>query len=67
MEWNGKEWNGLAEVVIVGFGGAGACAAISAADAGASVLVLEKNAEAEHLFNTVMWVGNNRINHLMMS
>jgi succinate dehydrogenase/fumarate reductase flavoprotein subunit len=31
-----------ADVVIVGFGGAGACAALEAADAGASVIVLEK-------------------------
>ncbi|PPJ27861.1 succinate dehydrogenase [Nocardia nova] len=30
------------DVVIVGFGGAGACAAIAAADAGASVLVLDR-------------------------
>lgn len=53
----GQAWDKEAEVVIVGFGGAGACAAISAADAGASVLVLEKNAEAEHLCNTVMSGG----------
>jgi len=30
------------DVVVVGFGGAGACAAIEAADAGASVLVLDR-------------------------
>ncbi|WP_330255036.1 FAD-binding protein [Nocardia sp. NBC_00565] len=30
------------DVVVVGFGGAGACAAIAAADAGASVLVLDR-------------------------
>ena len=54
---DGQAWDKEAEVVIVGFGGAGACAAISAADAGASVLVLEKNAEAEHLCNTVMSGG----------
>ena len=34
------------DVVIVGFGGAGAAAAIAAADEGAKVLLLEKLAEA---------------------
>jgi succinate dehydrogenase/fumarate reductase flavoprotein subunit len=37
--------NQEAEVVIVGYGGAGASAAITAHDAGASVLILEKNPE----------------------
>ena len=35
-------WDMEAEVVIVGYGGAGAAAAIEAHDAGASVLILEK-------------------------
>lgn len=30
------------DVIVIGFGGAGACATIEAADAGASVLVLER-------------------------
>lgn len=34
-----------ADVVIVGYGGAGACAALEAAAAGAKVLILEKNPE----------------------
>jgi 3-oxosteroid 1-dehydrogenase len=38
------KWDKEAEIVIVGFGGAGACAAIDAADAGAKVLILEKQA-----------------------
>ncbi len=38
-------WDHEADVVVVGFGGAGATAAISAAAAGAKVIVLEKNAE----------------------
>lgn len=38
----GIEWGGLYDVIVVGFGGAGAVTAITAADAGASVLVLEK-------------------------
>lgn len=52
-----EAWDKEADVVVVGFGGAGACAAIAAADAGASVILLEKNAEAEHLSNTLMSGG----------
>ena len=37
------KWDHEADVVIVGFGGAGATAAIVASAEGASVLVLEKN------------------------
>jgi 3-oxo-5alpha-steroid 4-dehydrogenase len=36
------EWDDSADVVIVGFGAAGACAAIEAASAGADVLVLDR-------------------------
>ncbi|WP_030437095.1 FAD-binding protein [Actinoplanes subtropicus] len=35
-------WDETADVVVVGFGAAGACAAIEAADAGARVLVLDR-------------------------
>ncbi|HLN76383.1 MAG TPA: FAD-binding protein [Nocardioidaceae bacterium] len=35
-------WDAEADVVIVGFGAAGACAAIEAADAGAEVMVLDR-------------------------
>ena len=38
-------WSKGADVVIVGYGGAGAAAAITAHDAGAKVIVLEKNDE----------------------
>ena len=38
-------WNKEADVIVVGFGGAGAAAAISAHEAGARVLILEKNTE----------------------
>ena len=37
-----KEWDLEADVVVVGFGCAGACAAIEAAEAGADVLVLKR-------------------------
>jgi len=38
-------WDHEAEVVIIGYGGAGAAAAIVASDAGAKVLILEKHPE----------------------
>ena len=40
--WLPERWNYEADVVIAGYGGAGAFAAISARDAGAQVLILEK-------------------------
>ncbi len=46
-----------ADVVIIGFGAAGGCAAIEAHDAGASVVVLEKQPEASHHSNTRMSGG----------
>jgi len=35
-------WHGEVDVVVVGYGGAGAAAAITAHDAGAKVLILER-------------------------
>lgn len=52
-----KKWNLEADVVILGFGGAGACAAIEAAGKGTKVLVLEKQPEAKHISNTRMSGG----------
>jgi choline dehydrogenase-like flavoprotein len=52
-----KKWNAEADVVVLGFGGAGACAAIEAAMSGAKVLVLEKQAEGKHISNTRMSGG----------
>lgn len=40
-----EKWHHEADVVVVGFGYAGACAAIAAHDAGAEVLILEKAPE----------------------
>ena len=38
-------WDHEADVVVVGYGGAGAAAALAAVNAGAKVLILEKNSE----------------------
>ena len=45
-------WDAQADVVIVGFGGAGAACAITASDAGARVLILENAPEGEEGGNT---------------
>ncbi len=41
-----ENWQMEADVVVVGFGGAGSCAAIEAVDAGASVLLFEASSAA---------------------
>lgn len=46
------EWDAEYDVVVSGFGGAGAVSAITAADAGAKVLLLEKAPEGEAGGNT---------------
>jgi succinate dehydrogenase/fumarate reductase flavoprotein subunit len=46
-----------ADVVIIGFGAAGACAAIEAHDAGARVILIEKQPEARHYSNSRMSGG----------
>ncbi len=40
-----EQWDKETEVVVVGFGGAGGCAAIEAADAGAKVMIFELASE----------------------
>jgi len=50
-------WDYEADVVIIGLGGAGASAAISAHDEGAKVLILEKQPEATHYPNSRMCGG----------
>jgi len=40
--WLPAKWDYEADVVVVGYGGAGACAAITAHDAGAQVIIMEK-------------------------
>lgn len=51
------KWDAVADVVIVGYGGAGAAAAISAADKGATVIILDKQLESEIVNNTRMSGG----------
>jgi succinate dehydrogenase/fumarate reductase flavoprotein subunit len=51
------KWDYESDVVIIGLGGAGAAAAIEAHDAGAKVLILEKQAENHHFCNTRMAGG----------
>ena len=46
-----------ADIVVVGYGGAGAACAIAAADHGASVIVLEKQPEDRHTPSTYMSGG----------
>ena len=45
------------DIVVVGYGAAGIAAAVTAHDAGARVVVLEKNPEAAHTPNTRMSGG----------
>jgi succinate dehydrogenase/fumarate reductase flavoprotein subunit len=52
-----KKWDVEADVVILGLGGAGTCAAIEAADAGARVIVLEKQPQNNLINNTRMSGG----------
>jgi len=50
--WLPEKWDREADVVVVGFGGAGAAAAITAHELGARVLMLEKAPEGEEGGNT---------------
>lgn len=50
-------WDKETDVVIVGYGGAGAAAAIAAHDNGVAVLVLEKQPKESHCTNTQMSGG----------
>src|SRR3979409_330898 len=45
------------DVIIIGFGSAGGCAAIEARDFGAEVVILEKQPEDSHYSNTRMSGG----------
>ncbi|MBI2908926.1 MAG: FAD-binding protein [Chloroflexi bacterium] len=58
---SGASWDKTAEVVVIGYGGAGAVAAITAAENGADVLILEKQVQDNHHTNTG-WSGSMFIN-----
>ncbi len=51
------QWGLTADVVVVGFGAAGAVAAITAHDKGATVLILEKQPASNHMNNSSMSAG----------
>lgn len=52
-----ERWDVETDVLVLGFGGAGAVAAVTAHDAGARVLVLEKQLAEGHTSNTQMSLG----------
>lgn len=52
-----KKWDKEADIVVVGYGGAGAVTAITARDKGSKVLILEKQSEKGHTSNTQMCLG----------
>ncbi len=54
--YDGK-WDYEFDIVVVGFGGAGGCAAVEAHDAGADVVLLEKQPADHHYSNTRMSGG----------
>jgi 3-oxosteroid 1-dehydrogenase len=51
------KWEVETDVLVVGFGGAGAVAAVTARDAGADVLIMEKQSQSKHTPNTKMSAG----------
>lgn len=57
-------WDYETDVAIIGFGGAGAISAITAADAGAEVIVLEK--QAQDTADTVNQTNSTRLSHSAM-
>jgi succinate dehydrogenase/fumarate reductase flavoprotein subunit len=59
--WIPAKWDKEADIVIVGFGGAGACAALAANERGAKVLLIEKAPEKYAGGNTNVAGGGVRI------
>lgn len=57
QEAEARAWDEETDVLVLGYGGAGAAAAITAHDAGARVMLLEKQAEDAHTCNTKMCFG----------
>lgn len=60
--WLPAKWDYEADVVVMGYGGAGSCAAIAAHNAGAKTLILEKDPIA-HGGNTGVSAGSCRCPH----
>ncbi|MFZ1741810.1 MAG: FAD-dependent oxidoreductase [Pontixanthobacter sp.] len=57
-----ENWHGETDVIVIGFGAAGACAAIEAADAGAAVMLFERNSGsggASGLSGGEIYIGGN--------
>ncbi len=52
-----ESWDAETDVLVIGYGGAGAVTAVTAHDAGARVMVIEKQAEDAHTSNTQMCLG----------
>ena len=50
--WDPGHWDKESDVVIVGFGGAGVAAAVSAYDLGSEIMILEKAPKGLHGGNT---------------
>jgi succinate dehydrogenase/fumarate reductase flavoprotein subunit len=57
MAFTPGEWDRSADLVVAGFGGAGAAAALAGAELGATVLILEKQPEDRHTPSTSMSGG----------
>src|SRR5947209_5763016 len=51
-------WDDEADVVVIGYGGAGAASALAAAEQGADVLVIEKQPQGRHTPSTKMGGGS---------
>ena len=51
------DWDHETDVLVVGFGGAGGCSAVAAHDAGADVILVEKQREETYFSNTRMSTG----------
>ena len=54
---NRIQWHEEVDIVVVGYGGVGAAAAITAHDEGAQVVILEKQAAHSHINDTSMSDG----------
>ncbi len=52
-----ESWDAETDVLVIGYGGAGAVTAVTAHDTGARVMVIEKQAEDAHTSNTQMCLG----------